>query len=155
MRPTMKLRTPAVSALAAVALAAAFALGTPSGVQAQQGSLREIPKDAKPGVLTHVAENIFTLDGNRVRLAPGGTIRGANNLIMTPNMLPRESLVRYQTDRDGNLAKAWVLSRDEAAKAGSGSRYPWQTSPETGTPINQVLPAQAQPGAPAQPQQQR
>lgn len=113
---------------------------------AQQPSLRDIPKDTKAGYLSHLAENVFTLDGKRIQLAPGGTIRGVNNLVITPNMLPRESLVRYQTDGDGNLAKAWVLSRDEAAKVNVGVRFPWQTSPETGTSINQVLPAPTQSG---------
>ena len=44
------------------------------------------------GYLTHVAENVFTLDGQRIALAPGGIIRGSNNLILTPNAVPRESL---------------------------------------------------------------
>jgi hypothetical protein len=118
---------------------------------AQQNPLRTLPKDAKSGYLTHVSENAFTLDGRRVLLAPGGIIRGANNLIVTPNMVPRESIVSYQMDTDGQIARAWILTRDEAAKADVGTRFGWQTSPELGTSINQILGTSSQPGAVAQP----
>lgn len=119
----------------AAACIAAFALTA----HAQQNPLRTLPKDAKTGSLTHVVENVFTLNGTRVLLAPGGIVRGTNNMILTPVMVPRESLVSYLLDADGQIARAWLLTRDEAAKANFGVRYTWQTSPETGTPIGAIL----------------
>jgi hypothetical protein len=123
------------------------------GAQAQQVSLRTLPKDIKAGTLTFVTENVFTLDGRRIALSPGGVIRGANNLIITPNMLPRDSVVGYQLDQDGLLARVWVLTRDEAAKVNVATRYSWQTSPETGTSIGQVLGNQGSGSGIAQPGQ--
>ena len=109
--------------------------------------LRTLPKDAPAGRLTHVSEMTFSLDGQRVKLAPGGIIRGTNNMIVTPTMVPRESLVVYQKDADGSLSRAWILSREEAAKVSVNTRLPWQTSPEAGTALNQILGgAQAAPG---------
>jgi hypothetical protein len=136
-------RLPRLARLALLAVAACFAVG----VHAQTNPTRDLPKDAKTGYLTHVVENVFTLDGQRIALAPGGIVRGTNNLILVPNAVPRESLVLYAKDPAGNLSRAWVLTKDEAAKANVGGRFPWQTSPETGTPIGQVLP-----NAPTQPQ---
>ena len=120
-----------------VALAAAACLGF--AAHAQTNPTRELPKDAKTGYLTHVVENAFTLDGQRILLSPGGVIRGANNHILMPNTVPKESLVLYTKDPNGNLSRAWVLTRDEASKVGVASAMPWQTSPEIGTPIGQVL----------------
>ncbi len=106
---------------------------------AQTNPTRELPKDARTGYLTHVVENAFRLDGQRILLSPGGVIRGANNHILMPNTVPKESLVLYTKDPNGNLSRAWVLTRDEAAKVGVASAMPWQTSPEIGTPIGPVL----------------
>jgi hypothetical protein len=119
------------------ALAGALLLA--AGVQAQTNPTRELPKDARTGYLSHVVENAFTLDGQRIVLSPGGVIRGTNNHILMPSVLPKESLVLYTKDPNGNLFRAWVLTRDEAAKVGVASAVPWQTSPEVGTPIGQVL----------------
>ena len=121
--------------LATMAAAACLALG----VQAQTNPTRELPKNARTGYLTHVVENAFTLDGQRILLSPGGVIRGTNNHIVLPNALPKESLVLYTKDPNGNLFRAWVLTRDEATKVGVASAVPWQTSPEVGTPVGQVL----------------
>jgi hypothetical protein len=102
---------------------------------------RTIPKDAKAGELSHITENLLSLDGKTVRLAPGGTIRAQNDMVITPMSLKRNSIVRYTTDADGNLAKVWVLTPEEAKTANIGFKMPWSTSPELGRSINQILPA--------------
>jgi hypothetical protein len=133
-----------------VAFAAAACVSL--AVQAQTNPTRELPKDARTGYLSHVVENAFTLDGQRIVLSPGGVIRGTNNHIVMPSALPKQSLVLYTKDPNGNLLRAWVLTRDEAAKVGVARAVPWQTSPEVGTPIGQVLnsnnPQQPQRGLP-------
>lgn len=128
-------RRRSLARLAAIAAAACLSLGA----QAQTNPTRDLPKDARTGYLSHVVENAFTLDGQRITLSPGGVIRGTNNHIVMPNALPKESLVLYTKDPNGNLFRAWVLTRDEANKVGAASAVPWQTSPEVGTPVGRVL----------------
>jgi len=82
---------------------------------AQTVVIRTLPDNAKRGYLSHVQENVLSLDGQQVRLAPGGQIRGQNNLIVMPAALPPNALVKYQLDQNGNLANAWILTPEEAA----------------------------------------
>jgi hypothetical protein len=120
-------------ALAAGLLAAAGASG--------QGVFRTLPEDAPRAYLTFLGQNVVALDSKQVRLAPGAQIRGANNLIVMPASLTRRSLVKYQLDGEGNLYRAWVLTREEAALPDkfAPERLPWATSPETGQSIDQLL----------------
>jgi hypothetical protein len=124
--------------------------------------MRLIPDDARRGVLSHVAETTFALDGRTVKLAPGGTIRNAANLLIMPITLPRDSLVKYRTNAQGEIVQAWILTPEEAARpdkalpkgglavapmtglggspaGNAGSSY---TEPP-GTPIDRVLGTQA------------
>jgi len=138
---------------AAIATAATFA----------QGIFRTLPEDAPRGYLTFVADNVVKLDSAEMRLAPGAQIRGANNLIVMPAALPRNSLVKYQLDGTGHLFRAWVLTAEEAAKPDKNApvKLPWATSPEVGRSIDQLLGNQPesriglrpgeQPAAPAAP----
>ena len=88
----------------------AGALLAAGAVGAQTISIRTLPEDAKRGNLSHVRGNVMTLDGRETTLAPGAQIRGQNNLIVLPAALPRDSLVKYQVDREGVLFRAWVLT---------------------------------------------
>jgi hypothetical protein len=98
----------------AVILLALLAYASIAGAQTV---IRTLPEDAKRGRLSHVQENVLTLDGKKINLAPAGQIRGSNNLIIQPLALPRDSLVKYQLDANGNLHRAWVLTSEEAAKS--------------------------------------
>ena len=103
---------------------------------------RTIPAEARRGELTHVMQNVVTVDGERMQLAPGAQIYAQNNLTIVPTEVPRNSLVEYTLDRNGQLAKVWILTRDEAARPNpnsSGGSWPGQGP--TGTPIRQVLPS--------------
>lgn len=105
-----------------------------------QGALRTLPEAAPSGYLSFVRENTMSLDGRQVRLAPGGQIRGVNNLLLTPMSVPANSLVKYELDGSGQISRAWILSREEAARANaSGGKAPsWATSPETGRSLEQI-----------------
>ena|SRR5262245_36978678 len=122
-----------------------------------QTSLRDLPADAQVGVLTHVQGNILRLDGQLVRLAPGGLIRAQNNLITVPAALPPDSLVKYKVDQNGDLSRVWVLTPDEAAQAAKSppSSAPVSTSPEPSRSLDRVLPqglpSPTQPSVPTQP----
>jgi hypothetical protein len=102
---------------------------------AQTAVFRTLPEEAPRGYLSHVAENVVSLDGRQLMLAPGAQIRGANNLIVVPAALPKDSLVKYQLSASGELVRAWVLTADEAARTDKGSPPRVQ-----GIPIEQVLP---------------
>lgn len=121
-------------------LALALGLLTATAVVAQ-GTFRTLPEDAPRAYLTFLGHNVVALDSKQVRLAPGAQIRGANNLIVMPASLTRRSLVKYQLDGEGNLYRAWVLTREEAALPDkfAPQRLPWATSPETGQSIDRLL----------------
>jgi hypothetical protein len=118
-----------VRTLLAVALLAVGAVG------AQTASLRTLPEEAKRAYMSHVRENVVSLDGVPTRLAAGGQIRGQNNLLIVPAAIPRESLVKYQLDQSGQLYRAWILTPEEAARPDK-----YQPASAQGRPIEQVLP---------------
>jgi hypothetical protein len=102
---------------------------------AQTIMVRTLPEDARRAYLSHVRENVLSLDGVQTRLAPGGQIRGQNNLLVLPTNVPRDSLVKYQLDRSGELYRAWILTAEEAARPDKH-----QPASVQGRPIEQVLP---------------
>lgn len=112
-----------------------------------QAVTRPIPADAKRGYLSHVAETTLSLDGRPVKLAPGGTIRDASNLIVMPTALPRDSLVKYRTNPAGEIVAAWILTPEEAARPDAkGPIAPGSSYVEPpGTPIERVLGTQTPP----------
>jgi hypothetical protein len=131
--------TTLVRVLAGVVASVAFA-----GAVAQTTSLRTLPEDARRGYLSHVRENLVSLDGRQLKLAPGAQIRGANNLIVQPTALPKDSLVKYQLNARGELWRAWVLTDQEAAK-------PSADRPEGGRPFSDIVPKPAAEPLPGQP----
>jgi hypothetical protein len=114
------------------AVAALLAAGTAA---AQTITLRTLPEEAKRAYMSHVRENLVSLDGVQTRLAPGGQIRAQNNLLIVPAAIPRESLVKYQLDQSGQLYRAWILTPEEAARPDK-----YQPASVQGRPIEQVLP---------------
>ena len=102
---------------------------------AQTVTVRTLPEDAKRAQLSHVRENVMSLDGRETRLAPGGQIRGANNLLVLPAGVPRNSLVKYQLDKSGELYRAWILTAEEAARPDKS-----QPASVQGRPVEEVLP---------------
>lgn len=131
---------------ATIALLAAL-LATVAAAQ-----FRTIPKEAVRGELTHLTENIVSVSGQQMRLAPGALIYGQNNLIVVPTQVPRDSLVEYTTDRNGELFKVWILTPEEAARPNpNSSTGTWPAEGPQGTPIQQILPADT--GGSSQPSQ--
>jgi hypothetical protein len=124
-------------------LTALLALSVAIASVSAWAQFRTIPKDAKRGELTHVTQNIVSVDGQQMRLAPGALIYAQNNLTIVPSEVPRNSLVEYVLDRNGELFKVWILTAAEAARPNpnsSGGRW-IEEKPITSTPIQQVLPA--------------
>jgi hypothetical protein len=117
-----------IHALAAALLVAGTAA-------AQTITVRVFPDDAPRAYMSHLRENVLSLDGRQTRLAPGGQIRGQNNLIVQPTVVPKDSLVKYQLDKSGELYRAWILTAEEAARPDK-----YQPASVQGRPIEQVLP---------------
>ena len=118
-----------------VSLAAFAALLVAGTVAAQTVTVRTLPEDAKRANLSHVRDNVLSLDGRETRLAPGGQIRGRNNLLVLPTAVPRNSLVKYQLDKSGQLYRAWILTAEEAARPDKS-----QPASTQGRPIEEALP---------------
>ena len=118
-------------------LAGALAL---AGAVAQTTVLRTLPEDAKRGTLSHLRDNLVSLDGRQTKLAPGAQIRGANNLILVPTALPKDSLVKYQLNGSGELFRAWVLTTDETAAKDKPSP---PSGVDAGRPFSEIVPKPA------------
>ncbi len=118
-------------------LAGALAL---AGTVAQTSVLRTLPEDAKRGTLSHLRDNLVSLDGRQTKLAPGAQIRGANNLILVPTALPKDSLVKYQLNGSGELFRAWVLTTDETAAKDKPSP---PSGVDAGRPFSEIVPKPA------------
>jgi hypothetical protein len=118
-------------------LAGALAL---AGAVAQTAVLRTLPEDAKRGTLSHVRDNLVSLDGRQIKLAPGAQIRGANNLIVVPAALPKDSLVKYQLNGSGELFRAWVLTAQEQAAKDKSSP---PGGMDAGRPFSEIVPKPA------------
>ncbi len=113
-------------------LATLAAAGTAA---AQATVIRTLPDDARRAYLSHVRENLLSIDGRETKLAPAGQIRGPNNLLVLPAAVPPNSLVKYQLDKSGDLYRAWILTAEETAR-------PDKSAPASvqGRPIEEVLP---------------
>jgi hypothetical protein len=129
------------SRLSPTRLVIALALALWAVVAVGQVTLRTVPEDARRGYLSYVRESVVSLDGKEIKVAPGGQIRGANNLLVLPSQLPPNALVKYQLDGGGSLFRAWILTPDEAKKPDkyANPTLPWSTSPEQGRSMDQVL----------------
>jgi hypothetical protein len=108
----LTLPTPIRNALAAAILAAVAA-----GALAQ---LRAIPPEAKRARMSHLESLLVEVNGERMQLAPGAQIRDPSNLIVLPAALPPDSLVKYTRDPQGNVARVWILTPQEAAQPDPG-----------------------------------
>src|SRR5262245_20052153 len=76
---------------------------------------RSIPPAAKRATMGKIEGNATTLDGKRVQVTVGLQIRDGRNMIVVPNMVPPNMLVRYLLDGQGQLHRVWILSPAEAS----------------------------------------
>ena len=79
--------------------------------------MRQIPDNVARGWLQHVQETMISIDGKPLRMAPGGTIRNQQNLIVVPASLAGPgALAEYKLDAAGQVSRAWLLTPEEAAR---------------------------------------
>ena len=85
-----------------------------SGAGAQ---VRSIPPDAERGFIRPLQGMTVSMNGNPMQLAPGATIRTQSNLIIVPTALPAEgAAAEYLVDANGNIARVWLVTPEEAAR---------------------------------------
>jgi len=78
---------------------------------------RAIPEGAKRGYVRHAQEMLVSVDGKRIRLAPGATIRDQRNLAIVPVSIPREGAwAAFILDRNGQISRVWLLTPEELAR---------------------------------------
>lgn len=76
---------------------------------------REFPPDTKRGKMTPAYYPEIYIDGKLRRLSPSSRIFNKDNLIEMPAALRgSEIAVNYTEDRDGNIDRIWILTREEA-----------------------------------------
>jgi hypothetical protein len=83
---------------------------------AAQAQFRTLPAEAKRGVMSHVQGMTVEIDGKRVQLATGAQIRDGRNMIVLPTAVPPGVLIKYLPDAQGQVARIWILSPQEAAQ---------------------------------------
>ena len=83
---------------------------------AAQAQLRTIPADAKRATMSHVQGMTVELNGKKTEMAAGAQIRDANNMIVVPSAVPPGVLIKYVPDAQGQVARIWILSPQEAAQ---------------------------------------
>ena len=94
---------------------AAFAVSVfASGAFAQ---FRTIPPSAKLARVGNVYPlPLVQLDGNVLKLAPGGVIYDDNNRSILHDALPAGARVAYTLDMNGDIARIYILSAQELAQ---------------------------------------
>ena len=90
-----------------------ISLAFAAGAAAQ---LRTIPADARRAEMSHLQQNMVSVNGQPVQLSMGAQIRDTMNRIVLPPQLQPGSLVRYQLDSAGHVHRVWMLTPEEADK---------------------------------------
>ena len=90
---------------------------TPAAPQPTTGMVRNLPVEAKRGVMSAPVNGQVQIDGQTYLLSPGVVIRNEYNMTILPPLMPARALVRYQTDAMGAVYRVWILSAAEAQLA--------------------------------------
>ncbi|HJS38275.1 MAG TPA: hypothetical protein VJ789_09120 [Burkholderiales bacterium] len=93
-----------------LAILALLCLAAPALAQ-----LRTVPPDTKRGVMRHLQDMTVQIDQSTMRLAPGALIRDIHNRLVLPMAIPPGSVVKYRVDAQGQIARVWILTAEEAA----------------------------------------
>jgi len=76
---------------------------------------RAFPPNAKRGKFTPSYHPEIYIDGKLRRLSPSSRIFNQENLIeMLATLRGKDIVVNYTEDRDGNIDRVWILTREEA-----------------------------------------
>jgi hypothetical protein len=81
--------------------------------QTQPPRREAIPAVALVGVASPAVAPGVQINGKAARLAPGGRIIGANNMLVLPSALPANSPVAVTLENNGDIKTMWVLTVEE------------------------------------------
>lgn len=84
----------------------------------QFGGLRPIPTETVKARMDPPYEGQVGIGGKLLRLAPGAQIRDTHNRIVMSNAVQQPVVVRYQVNDQGDVARVWILTAEEAAQSG-------------------------------------
>jgi hypothetical protein len=102
------------SLLALAGLTAAV-LSFPVFADAPDLAPRAFPPNAKRGKMTPAYHPEIYIDGKLRMMSPSSRIFNQDNLIEMPAALRgKDIVVNYTEDRDGNIDRVWILTREEA-----------------------------------------
>lgn len=73
-------------------------------------NLRNIPENAKSGVMSPPNGRLVKIDGEDMLLAPGFKIRDINNRIVMPATVQHPVAVRYTVDNNAQVYLIWLLA---------------------------------------------
>ena len=77
---------------------------------------REFPDDAPRGYLApSTVRGQMILDKKEIRLSPGIQIRDQDNVIIWPEMVKKDAIVKYKLE-DTYLHRVWILTPQEIAQ---------------------------------------
>jgi hypothetical protein len=79
-------------------------------------ALRAIPAEAPATMMTVNVDGTVTLGKRVVLVSPAAQIRDADNRIVLPAYLGGPYKVRVLLNSQGQLERAWILTREEAAQ---------------------------------------
>jgi hypothetical protein len=101
--------------LFALAGLTAAVLSLPAFADAPDVAPRAFPPNAKRGKMTPGYHPEIFIDGKSRLLAPSSRIFNQDNLIeMLAALRGKDIVVNYTEDRDGNIDRVWILTREEA-----------------------------------------
>jgi hypothetical protein len=101
--------------LLALAGLTAAVLSLPALADSPDLAPREFPLNAKRGKMTPGYHPEIVIDGKLRHLSPSSRIFNQDNLIEMPATLRgKDIVVNYTEDRDGNIDRVWMLTREEA-----------------------------------------
>ena len=75
---------------------------------------RVLPSDAKFAEDAEFSYPYVTANNQTLRLAVGVRIYNERNLIVMPATVPAKANVLFKTDINGDVARVWILTDDEA-----------------------------------------
>jgi hypothetical protein len=93
-------------------LAAALSFNA-AHAQNQPPRREAIPPAALGGVASPGVTPALQINGKAARLAPGGRIIGANNMLVLSSALPDNSPVAMTLENNGDIKTMWVLTEQE------------------------------------------
>ena len=74
---------------------------------------RQFPQNSRQVKVTAVADDAIVADGDTYHLAPGVLVFNPGNMTIVRGQLPAGTIVRIQTDLNGDVRRIWILADDE------------------------------------------